>query len=142
MKRLTAKQQQCLGIIRRVYSETGRSPAIRAIAKEMGVESPCTVFRHVEALVKKGFVTKGDYQYNGIRPTDGTLSPTDRLESLAGLLQQAAEALAPFARQAETLTWRPGEPMPDPGPELTFLDFRRADEALAAIRAQNGADQC
>lgn len=71
MKTLTAKQQRVLDVIRDERARTGRSPAIREIGRRIGVTSTCTVFRHLEALERKGYVEKtGPYRYHSIRLTE------------------------------------------------------------------------
>lgn len=133
MKGLTPRQSEALGIIRRVYAETGQGPAIREIGREMGVLSSCTVQRHIEALIKKGFVTKDRYKYRSVRPVGvHIVAPAD----LRRILAQAGEALEPFAREAEIISdWKAGEPVPDEGEEPSFVHFNAARIALAAIRA-------
>ena len=70
MKTLTQKQQRVLDVIRDERARTGRSPAIREIGRRIGVVSTCTVFRHLEALERKGYVERDRYKYHSIRLTE------------------------------------------------------------------------
>lgn len=131
MIKLTTRQAEALAIIRRVYAETGQGPAVREIGREMGVLSSCTVQRHIEALIKKGFVTKDRYKYRSVRPVGVQIvAPVD----LRRLLADAASALEPFAREAGTIAWAPGDPLPECGPSPDFRDYNAARLALEAIR--------
>lgn len=65
------------------------------------------------------------------RPANRALSPSD-------ILEQAAKALEPFARDAENRPWLISGSVNDEGPiggsSLRNGDLRRAREALAAVR--------
>jgi repressor LexA len=58
MHKLTARQQKVLDYIVRFSDEQGYSPALRDIAAHMGVASTFGVARHLDALEKKGFLTR------------------------------------------------------------------------------------
>jgi repressor LexA len=132
MKGLTEKQSAVLTLVTSAIIRTGIPPTIREIAAGIGVASSCTVQRHLDALEKKGFIKRTRYKYRSVE----LANPIADYADLRRLLDQAADALAPFARQSEVIgTWNPGEPMPDPGPAPTFLEFNRARLALEAIRA-------
>jgi repressor LexA len=47
-------------------AKNGESPTVREIAQALGVRSTCTVHKHLEALEKKGCITKSKYGYRGI----------------------------------------------------------------------------
>jgi len=74
LEKLTQRQQDVLEIVRRHMAKNGESPTVREIARALGVSSPCTVHKHLEALEKKGCITKSKYGYRGIE-FPGEVSP-------------------------------------------------------------------
>jgi repressor LexA len=48
----------------------GQPPTVREIGNEIGVASSCTVQRHLDALVRKGFITRDRYKYRSIQLAD------------------------------------------------------------------------
>lgn len=58
MRCLTERQKQVLRVVYRVSEEQGRPPTVREIGKEIGLSSTCTVQRHLEALVRKGYIKR------------------------------------------------------------------------------------
>lgn len=70
MKGLTTKQQRVLEVIRGAMRERGQPPTVREIGQEIGVASSCTVQRHLDALVRKGFITRDRYKYRSIQLAD------------------------------------------------------------------------
>lgn len=72
---LSPRQQQTLDVIKRHIDEHGLPPTIREIMAELKVEYPRGVQRHLEALEKKGYITR-DSRSRGI--------------TLLGKLRQAA----------------------------------------------------
>jgi repressor LexA len=55
-KELTARQESILSFIKQFIQETGYPPTLREIGKNFGISSTFGVKRHLEALVKKGFL--------------------------------------------------------------------------------------
>jgi len=70
MKGLTTKQQRVLEVIRNAMRERGQPPTVREIGQEIGVASSCTVQRHLDALVRKGYITRDRYKYRSIQLAD------------------------------------------------------------------------
>ena len=54
--KLTDRQEEILTFIRQFTSETGYPPTLREIGKHFQISSTFGVKRHLEALVKKGFI--------------------------------------------------------------------------------------
>ena len=75
MKGLTAKQQRVLDVIRGAMRSRGQPPTVREIGAEIGVQSSCTVQRHLDALEKKGFIRRDRYKYRSIELTDSPIPP-------------------------------------------------------------------
>ena len=58
MRGLTQKQRRVLRTIHDLAEATGRKPTVRELMERLGLRSTCTVQRHLEALERKGFITK------------------------------------------------------------------------------------
>jgi repressor LexA len=92
MKGLTAKQQRVLDVIRNAMRHRGQPPTVREIGKEIGVQSSCTVQRHLDALEKKGFIKRDRYKYRSIELKDSPIPPFVRAVNVPILGQIAAGA--------------------------------------------------
>lgn len=57
---LTDKQKYVLDFIRDYQLENGSSPTLREIREYLNVSSDNSVLKHLNALVEKGFIQKGD----------------------------------------------------------------------------------
>lgn len=64
---LTDKQQEILECIEEYMRDRGYPPSIRDICKQVGLSSSSTVFSHLNALEKKGYITRDDGAMRGIR---------------------------------------------------------------------------
>ncbi len=84
------KQQEILDFIEDSIKEKGYPPSIREMCKAVGLNSSSTVFSHLAALEKKGYIERDDSKTRGIRLT-GTKSVVNPLlkqtESVADVLQ-------------------------------------------------------
>lgn len=58
MRDLTDRQKQVLEAIRQSMAEYGYPPSVREIGERMGLSSSCTVQRHLEALIAKGYLRR------------------------------------------------------------------------------------
>jgi repressor LexA len=92
MKGLTTKQQKVLDVIRGALRQSGQPPTVREIGREIGVLSSCTVQRHLDALEKKGFISRNRYKYRSIELTDSPIPPFVRAVNVPILGQIAAGA--------------------------------------------------
>ncbi len=92
MKGLTTKQQRVLEVIRGAMRQCGQPPTVREIGKEIGVQSSCTVQRHLDALEKKGFIRRNRYKYRSIELADSPIPPFVRAVNVPILGQIAAGA--------------------------------------------------
>ena len=90
MKGLTGKQQRVLDVIRGAMRNSGQPPTVREIGREIGVLSSCTVQRHLDALERKGFITRNRYKYRSIELADSPLPPFVRAVNVPILGQIAA----------------------------------------------------
>jgi repressor LexA len=64
--KLTDRQEEILTFIRQFTSETGYPPTLREIGKHFQISSTFGVKRHLEALVKKGFINVESNASRGI----------------------------------------------------------------------------
>lgn len=92
MKGLTTKQQRVLDVIRGAMRHAGQPPTVREIGREIGVQSSCTVQRHLDALEKKGFIRRNRYKYRSIELTDSPIPPFVRAVNVPILGSIAAGA--------------------------------------------------
>ena len=73
---LTPKQLRILQLIRDWRVRRGYSPTMQELADEIGV-SKVTVFEHVEALIKKGALTREPNKARSLSITEGTAVPDE-----------------------------------------------------------------
>lgn len=59
MQQLTERQGQALEFIARLVEERGYPPSVRELCEHMGISSTRGALRHLEALEKKGFISRG-----------------------------------------------------------------------------------
>jgi repressor LexA len=60
---LPLRQQQVLDAIKGYIQAYGYPPTVREIARMIGVSAPATVAQHLDALERKGYLTRG---YSGL----------------------------------------------------------------------------
>ncbi len=92
MKGLTAKQQRVLEVIRQSIRRKGMPPTVREIGREIGVQSSCTVQRHLDALERKGYIRRDRYKYRSIELADSPVPPFVHAVNVPILGQIAAGA--------------------------------------------------
>jgi repressor LexA len=73
---LTPKQLKILQLIRDCRVRNGYSPTMQELADEIGV-SKVTVFEHVEALIKKGALTRDPNKARSLSIADGIAVPDE-----------------------------------------------------------------
>ncbi len=73
---LTPKQLTILQLIRDSRVRSGYSPTMQELADELGV-SKVTVFEHVEALIKKGALTREPNKARSLSIADGVALPDE-----------------------------------------------------------------
>ena len=83
--KLTDRQEEILTFIKQFTFESGFPPTLREIGKHFGISSTFGVKRHLEALVKKGFINIESNASRGIsmirQDSDDALNATWRNES-------------------------------------------------------------
>ncbi len=75
MDTLTARQAEILEIIREYVAETGRPPSRPELAKMLGIASTNGVFKHLDALARKGAIELVPNAARGIRILGGSGLP-------------------------------------------------------------------
>ncbi|NOQ97039.1 MAG: hypothetical protein GQ561_02665, partial [Calditrichae bacterium] len=67
MKKITQRQKAVLEFISDYIGQFGYPPTFQEIADAFGIVSKHGVVRHLEALEKKGYITRGDTLARSIR---------------------------------------------------------------------------
>lgn len=102
MEDLTAKQERVLSFIRDQVKTDGTTPTIREIAEFMGIRSPNGVVGHLNALERKGKITRGENKSRSIRLTRASnKSPVSDGSSLPMAGTVAAGAMTEAIEQSE-----------------------------------------
>ena len=57
-ERMTAREQSVIEEIIRYQGEHGYAPTVRELGASVGLASPSTVFPHLKALERKGYITR------------------------------------------------------------------------------------
>ena len=65
---ITARQQDALSAIAAFIRDRGYSPTVRELGECLGLHSSCSAQRHVEALERKGYITRCPGQARSILP--------------------------------------------------------------------------
>ena len=68
---LTKRQEIVLRFIIKCIKERGYPPALSEVAKMMKIKTAFGASRHVDALVKKGYLEKKKGIHRGLRPKEG-----------------------------------------------------------------------
>lgn len=71
-KELTDRQKEILDFINQFQHERGYPPTYREIGKEFGINSTFGVKRHIDALVKKGYITTNENSNRSIALTENS----------------------------------------------------------------------
>jgi repressor LexA len=83
MKEPTARQKQVLDIIAAFLREQGYPPSLREIATRLGVNNVFGIQRHLDALEKKGFLSRSGGNSRGISLNRAMRPPLAEDEDLA-----------------------------------------------------------
>ena len=124
---LTPKQLRILQLIRDCRVRHGYSPTMQELADEIGV-SKVTVFEHVEALIKKGALTRDPNKARSLSIADGIAVPDESRPFRFPLVGKIAagypiekvedrDEVKPLRRSpcGEAGRARGSDPSPDPG---------------------------
>ena len=87
---LTARQAEILEIIRNYVAETGRPPSRPELAKMLGIASTNGVFKHLEALARKGAIELAPNSARGIK----VMAPEEKGLPLVGTVAAGSPILA------------------------------------------------
>lgn len=67
---LTRRQKEVLDFVSDHVGRHGYAPTLQEIGEHFGLSSPATVYKHVEQLVRKGYLRKSAHQERGIQLVD------------------------------------------------------------------------
>lgn len=87
---LTARQAEILEIIRNYIAETGRPPSRPELAKMLGIASTNGVFKHLDALARKGAIELAPNAARGIK----VMAPEEKGLPLVGTVAAGSPILA------------------------------------------------
>ena len=76
MKLLSKRQKDVLAVINSSIARNGYPPSVREIAAELKVSSAAGVHKHINALVKKGALSKSDHLSRSLKP----LNPSSKFD--------------------------------------------------------------
>ena len=82
-KEITSRQQEILQFLQQFISESGYPPTLREIGKQFGMSSTFGVQRHIEALQKKGYLSRDSNTSRGLnilRDSDNNELPSIQRE--------------------------------------------------------------
>jgi repressor LexA len=118
---LTPRQAQILEIIREYLAETGMPPSRPELAKLLGVASTNAVFKHLDALAKKGAIELVPHAARGIRlmeqgmPLVGKVAAGSPILAIENMLGRYPVDPALFNPRADYLLQVSGQSMRDDG---------------------------
>ena len=118
---LTARQAEILEIIREYVAETGMPPSRPELAKMLGIASTNAVFKHLDALAKKGAIELVPNAARGIRvmergmPLVGKVAAGSPILAIENMLGRYPVDPALFTPRADYLLQVSGLSMRDEG---------------------------
>ena len=90
--RATKKQQELLSFIDGFIKGNGYGPSYREVMRALGYKSVSTVAAHVDALIAKGYLRKGDdYSARSIEVVTNGREPSEAERALKWLSSREAE---------------------------------------------------
>jgi len=63
---LTPRQKEIVDFISKHFRNKGYAPSLSEIAQELGLNAVSTVHQHLEVIIKKGYLQKGNFQPRSI----------------------------------------------------------------------------
>lgn len=90
---LTERQREVLDFIRHYIEKEGISPTIREVAQYFHFASPLSAQIHINALIKKGYLTKSPLKTRGLKVI-GLSSPSGRKLPLLGRVRAGKPIIA------------------------------------------------
>jgi len=133
---LTGRQAQILEVIRQYVAETGRPPSRPELAKLLGIASTNAVFKHLDALAKKGAIELVPNAARGIRvieqglPLVGRVAAGTPILAIENMLGRYPVDPALFTPRADYMLQVRGLSMKDEGIlDGDWLIVHRTNEA-------------
>ena len=118
---LTARQAEILQMIREYVAETGMPPSRTELAKRLGISSTNAIFKHLDALAKKGAIELVPNAARGIRvmeqgmPLVGKVAAGSPIMAIENMLGRYPVDPALFNPRADYLLQVSGLSMRDEG---------------------------
>lgn len=98
MKKITERQIQILETIARYIEEKAYPPSYQEIANQLGIKSKFAILKHIDALVKKGYLEK-DSSARGLRITNPEYAPQTTDQANVPLIGRVAAGIPILAQE-------------------------------------------
>ena len=98
MKKITERQKQILESIAGYIEEKGYPPSYQELADQLGIKSKFAILKHIDALVKKGYLQK-DSLARGLRIIDPEFAPGNNHDSDVPLIGRVAAGVPILAQE-------------------------------------------
>ncbi|MCA9732353.1 MAG: transcriptional repressor LexA [Deferribacteres bacterium] len=149
MKKLTEKQKTILGKIADNVRTIGYPPTMQELADDLGVRSKNAIFKHLEALEKKGYIKRSAGGARGITILDniGTMDKAAGAAQIAVIGQVAAGSPILAEQNVERYISVPDYLTNNPGTYYalrvqgdSMIDAGIMEDDLVIVRSTNHAD--
>ena len=148
MKKLTEKQKTILGKIAENVKTIGYPPTMQELADDLGVESKNAIFKHLEALEKKGYIKRSAGGARGITILDSMgMMPNSGSTQIAVVGQVAAGSPILAEQNVERYISVPDYLTNNPGTYYalrvqgdSMIDAGIMEDDLVIVRSTNHAD--
>ena len=121
---LTRRQQQALDFIKASIAEHGWPPTLREIGDHMGIKSTNGVNDHLNALIRKGYLTR---RGEGVGPRSG------KSRAIAPIAQPGSKERTALAQLRDIAGWvrkHPGDRVADALDHFIVLFMQRYPETV------------
>ena len=98
MKKITDRQKQILESIANYIEEKSYPPSYQELADHLGIKSKFAILKHIDALVKKGYLEK-DSSARGLRIIDPEYAPGNNHETDVPLIGRVAAGFPILAQE-------------------------------------------
>ena len=148
MKKLTDKQKKILSMIASNVKKIGYPPTMQELADELGVKSKNAIFKHLEALEKKGYIKRSAGGARGITIIDSLGMMEGKNMQLVPLVGQVAAGSPILADQnveryisvPDYLTHNPGTYYALRVQGDSMIDAGIMEDDLVIVRSTSHAD--
>ena len=83
MKKITDRQSKVIKFIEQFLIDHGFPPSVREIANHFGLKSASGVHKHIKALVKKGYLSKGEYLSRSLKVLQSAKGTSEKANNIS-----------------------------------------------------------